>query len=59
MFEQLKFRKAQLGMIELQYFAMGFGVGLIVGIVLIILSVKGVIPLGFLRSLACGVAAKK
>ncbi len=58
MFEQLKFRKAQLGMIEMQYFAMGFGVGLVVGIVVIILSVKGVIPLGFVKSIVCGAAKK-
>ena len=44
MFEMLKFRKAQLGMIEAQYLFIGLGIGLVVGIVFIILSVKGIIP---------------
>jgi hypothetical protein len=59
MFEMLKFRKAQLGMIEAKYFAVGAIIGLIAGIVIVILAAKGIIPLGFLKTMACGAAAKK
>lgn len=58
MFEMLKFRKAQLGMIEAQYFFAGLVIGLIAGIVIVILAAKGVIPLGFLKTMACGAAGK-
>ena len=56
MFEMLKFRKAQLGMIEAKYFIVGLLIGLIAGVVVVILSGKGIIPLGFLKSLVCGSA---
>ena len=59
MFEMLKFRKAQLGIIEAKFLFIGLIIGLIVGILLVVLAAKGVIPLGFLKTLACGAAAKK
>jgi len=58
MFEMLKFRKAQLGFIEMKFFFVGLIIGLVVGIVLIILSAKGVIPLGFIKTMACGAAKR-
>ena len=59
MFEMLKFRKAQLGIIEAKFLFIGLIVGLIAGILLVILAAKGLIPLGFLKTMACGAAAKK
>jgi len=59
MFEMLKFKKAQLGIIEAKFLFIGILIGLIIGIVLVILSTKGVIPLSFIKTLACGAAAKK
>jgi uncharacterized transporter YbjL len=53
MFEMLKFKKAQLGFIEMKFFFIGFIIGLILGIVLIILAGKGVIPLGFVKKMVC------
>ena len=58
MFEMLKFRKAQLGIIEAKYLFMGLIIGLIIGILFVILAAKGVIPLGFMKSLVCGAAKK-
>jgi len=42
--EFFKNKKAQLGMIEFQYFIGGFVVGLIAGFVLVLLGMKGVLP---------------
>lgn len=58
MFEQLKFRKAQLAGIEFHFFLVGLGIGIAAGVIIIVLSVKGVIPLGFVKSMACIVAKK-
>jgi len=59
MLSAFKYKKAQLGMIEAQYFFGGLVVGLIAGIVVVILAAKGVIPLSFLKTMACGAATKK
>lgn len=56
MFEMLRFKKAQLGIIEAKFLFYGLIIGLVVGILLVILSAKGVIPLGFLKTMACGTA---
>lgn len=37
-------KKAQLGMIEFQYFMVGFGIGLVGGWVLVLLGTSGVLP---------------
>ncbi|HLC89073.1 MAG TPA: hypothetical protein VJG49_03475 [Candidatus Nanoarchaeia archaeon] len=42
--EFLKNKKAQLGMIEFQYFVGGFVVGLIAGFILVLLGAKGILP---------------
>jgi len=49
----LKSKKAQLGPIEAKFFLIGFLIGIVIAIVLIILSTRGVIPLGFLKSIVC------
>lgn len=59
MFEMLKFKKAQLGIIEAKFLFIGLGIGLIVGILVVVLAAKNVIPLSFLKTMACGAAAKK
>jgi len=58
MFEMLKFKKAQLGIIEAKFLMYGVIIGLVAGILLVILAAKGVIPLGFLKTMACGAARK-
>ncbi|MBW2982561.1 hypothetical protein KY343_06785 [Candidatus Woesearchaeota archaeon] len=58
MFEMLKFKKAQLGIIEAKFLFIGLIIGLIAGVLLVVLSAKGVIPLGFLKTMACGAAKK-
>ncbi|MBW2966080.1 hypothetical protein KY342_03175 [Candidatus Woesearchaeota archaeon] len=59
MFEMLKFRKAQLGIIEAKFLFIGIIIGIIIGIAVVILAARGIIPLGFVKSLVCGAAAKK
>ena len=50
----LKSRKAQLGFIEMKFFFMGLIIGLVIGIVIVYLSAKGIIPLGFVKGMFCG-----
>ncbi len=47
-----KDKKGQLGIIEMQYFMVGFGIGLVAGLVLVLLGTKGILP--FKIPLVCG-----
>lgn len=49
-------KKAQLGIIEAKFLLIGLVIGLVLGIVLVILAGKGIIPLGFVKSMICGAA---
>lgn len=46
-------KKAQLGIIEFKFFIIGLIIGLVVGALLIYLSAKGIIPLGFVKTMFC------
>jgi len=43
-----KFKKGQLGVIEMKFFFIGLVIGLIVGVVLAVLNNKGVVNIPFL-----------
>ncbi len=47
-------KKAQLGVIEAKFLFIGLLIGLIIGVVVVYLSAKGIIPLGFIKSMVCG-----
>lgn len=47
-----KSKKGQLGLIEFQYFLVGFGIGLVAGLVLVYLGTTGILP--FKIPLVCG-----
>ena len=47
-----KDKKGQLGLIEFQYFMVGFGIGLVAGLVLVYLGTVGILP--FKIPLVCG-----
>jgi hypothetical protein len=49
--EFLKFKKAQLGIIEFKFLMIGLVIGIILTAVLIYLGAKGVKPFGFLKFL--------
>lgn len=49
-------KKAQLGFIEMKFFVIGLLVGLVLAVLLVYLSSKGILPLGFLKSMACTAA---
>ncbi len=49
-------KKAQLGIIEFKFLMIGLVIGLILGIALVYLSAKGILPLGFLKTMTCGAA---
>jgi hypothetical protein len=51
-----KNKRAQLGLIEFQYFMVGFGVGLVGSLILIFLGTKGIIP--FKIPLVCPALSK-
>lgn len=46
-------KKGQLGPIEFKFFFIGLIIGLIIAILLIYLSIKGIISLGFIKSIFC------
>jgi len=48
-------KRGQLGIIEMKYFMVGLVIGIILGVVFIYLSVKGIIPVS-LQSTFCTVA---
>jgi hypothetical protein len=45
-------KRGQLGLIEFQYFMVGLGIGLVIGLVLVLLGSKGILP--FKIPLVCG-----
>lgn len=49
-------KKAQLGLIEFKFLMIGLIIGLILGIAVIYLSTKGVLPLGFIKTMFCPAA---
>jgi hypothetical protein len=50
-------KRGQLGIIEFKYFMAGLIIGLILGILFVYLSVKGIIPIS-LKSTFCGIVGK-
>jgi|GEM_PF-971148 len=50
-------KRGQLGIIEFKYMMIGLVLGIIIGVVLVYLSVKGIIPIS-LKSMFCGVVGK-
>ena len=52
----LKSKKAQLGIIEFKFLMIGFVIGLIAAVVLIILANKGILP--FKLSFVCPISLK-
>lgn len=48
-----KSKKGQLGLIEMKFFFIGFGIGIVLAVILILLINKGIIPLPFNLGFLC------